>query len=149
MKIDVVKIAETKNSTVSKLLIGGDFFCFVVEDGYRAEKVAGETRIPDGVYNVIKRTDGAFCSRYKKNFGHAYALQLENVPGFQFILIHTGNTVEDTRGCLLVADGIAIQKGVFVGVPGLSTPAYLRLYSLIDSAFRVGDPVSIALARDI
>lgn len=148
MKIEVFKIAETKNSTVSKMLISGEFFCFVVEDGYRAEKVAGETRIPDGVYNIVKRTEGSFYSRYKKNFGHAYALQLENVPGFQFILIHTGNTVEDTRGCLLVADGIAIQKGAFVGVPGLSTPAYLRLYSLIDYAFRVGDPVSIALARD-
>lgn len=147
MKIDVIKIEETKTSTLSKMMIGGEFFCFVIEDGYRAEKIAGETRIPDGVYNVVKRTEGSFYSRYKKNFGHAYALQLADVPNFQFILIHTGNTVEDTRGCLLVADGAAMVRGNFTGVPGTSTPAYLRLYSLIDSAFKVSDPVTIALAR--
>lgn len=148
MKIDVIKLIETKNSTLSKLMVDDSFFCFVVEDGYRAEKIPGETRIPDGVYNVIKRTEGSFFSRYKKNFGHAYALELENVPGFQYILIHTGNTVEDTRGCLLVADGAAMNKGNFVGVPGTSTPAYLRLYTRIDAAFKAGETVSIALSRE-
>lgn len=147
MEIEVLKIEETPNSTLSKMMIGGKFFCFVIEDGYRAEKIAGETRIPDGVYNVVKRTEGSFFSRYKKNFGHAYALQLSDVPGFQFILIHTGNTVEDTRGCLLVADGAALHKGNFTGTPGTSTPAYLRLYSAIDAAFRAGEAVTIVLAR--
>ena len=52
---------------------------------------------------------------------------MQDVPGFEYILIHTGNTDEHTMGCLLVADTSQqnITKGGFIGA---SVAAYKRIY---------------------
>lgn len=148
MEIEVLKIAESKDSTFSQMRIDGQHFCFVVEDGYRKEKVAGQTRIPDGRYKIAKRTVGGFFAKYRQRFGHAFAIEILDVPGFKDILIHTGNTDGDTRGCLLVGD-IAGRTGINYAIaPGWSTPAYKRLYDVVESAFAAGQEVWIALARD-
>lgn len=148
MKIEVIKIAESADSTLSKVLINGVFFCFAIEDGYRPVKVAGQTRIPDGLYKIVQRKHGGFYARYKKRFGHTFAIQVADVPGFQDILIHMGNTKNDTRGCLLVADQAGRSGLDYVGAAGTSTPAYLRLYSEIEKAFTAGEAVEIEYRRD-
>ena len=56
-------------------------------------KIPGETAIPAGRYE-IKDT---YSPRFKKN-----VLEVVNVPGFQGIRIHPGNTEADTEGCLLL-----------------------------------------------
>ena len=147
MKIEVVLIAESANSTLSQMRVDGAFFCFVIEDGHRPVKIAGETRIPEGVYKVKRRTHGGFYDRYRARHGHAFAIELENVPGFADILIHTGNTKEDTRGCLLVADQAGRLGPDYVGTAGTSTPAYLRLYSAIDRAMTAGEVVEVEVRR--
>lgn len=147
MKIEVLKIDESKDSTLSQMRIDGAFFCFVIEDGYRAQKVAGQTRIPDGAYRVEARKHGGFFATYRRRWGHAFAIQIMDVPGFQDILIHTGNTKEDTRGCLLVADQAGRSGPDFVGTAGTSTPAYLRLYSEIERALKAGEAIEITLSR--
>ena len=147
MKIEVKKIAESPNSTMSLLSIGGEFFCFVIEDGFRQRKVAGETRIPGGAYKIIKRTSGKFFQRYNARFGLSFALQIADVPGFQDILIHTGNTKDDTRGCLLVAFQAGRRGADFVGCAGTSVPAYLQLYDRIFDAIKTGDEVTIEIVR--
>ena len=145
MKIEVLKIAESKDSTLSQMKIDGTHFCFVIEDGFRETKIPGETRIPDGVYQVVKRTHGGFFQKYQSKYGHKFALQLADVPGFQDILIHMGNTRLDTRGCLLVAFGCNYVAPNFEGVN--STGAYLDLYARISAAFDKGEAVSIELKR--
>lgn len=147
MELKVAKIAESKDSTLSALSIDGAFFCFVIEDGARPEKIAGETRIPAGAYKVQRRTVGGFYAKYRQRWGHAFAIQIMDVPGFQDILIHTGNTKEDTRGCLLVADQAGRDGLDYVGTAGKSTPAYLRLYSALEKAFEAGE-VTITISRE-
>lgn len=147
MKIEVILIAESANSTLSQMRVSGAFFCFVIEDGHRPVKVAGETRIPAGQYKVKQRTHGGFYERYRTRHGHSFAIELENVPGFADILIHTGNTKEDTRGCLLVADQAGRLGPDYVGTAGTSTPAYTRLYAAILRAFTMGEVVEVEVCR--
>lgn len=147
MKIEVIKIAESQNSTLSQMRVDGEFFCFVVEDGARPVKIAGETRIPAGVYKVSKRTHGGFYRRYTARWGHKFVAELEGVPEFSDILVHTGNTNADTRGCLLVADQAGRMGPDFVGTPGTSTPAYLRFYKAVERAFDEGEEVTVEVVR--
>ena len=49
---------------------------------------------------------------------HKGMLWVRDVPGFEYILIHTGNTDEHTSGCLIVGDSQennTIIKDGFVG----------------------------------
>ena len=77
----------------------------------------------------------------------ALAIQIADVPGFADILIHTGNTKEDTRGCLLVADQAGRLGPDYVGTASTSTPAYLRLYSAVERAFLAGNEITITVER--
>lgn len=148
MEIQVSIISETPNSTLSKMEISGEFSCFVIEDGSREKKIAGETRIPAGQYSLAKRTYGRFYDQYRGLHGHKFALEIQGVPGFSDVLIHTGNTVLDTRGCLLVCDQVGKGRdGNFFGLPRTSTPAYTRLYSIIERAFSDGETVSLVVSR--
>ncbi len=106
MRITVKRFVSDKDSTVSLVLVNDAFQCFGLEDEYREEKIIHETRIPAGTYEVALRTHGGFHNRYSKRFPgiHKGMLQIVNVPGFTDILIHIGNTDDDTSGCLLVGE---------------------------------------------
>ena len=74
---------------------------------------------------------------------HIGMLHIINVPNFEYILIHIGNTDEDTAGCLLVGNSQGsnlIQKEGFVGS---STDAYKDIYPEIAKAIEEGQEVSI------
>lgn len=58
-------------------------------------KVYGNTAIPSGCYQIRMQQSPTF----KRMMPY-----LQDVPGFSSIMIHPGNTVEDTRGCILVGD---------------------------------------------
>lgn len=145
MRIHVQLIAETPDSTLSIVTVGGEFLCFALEDGCREKKVAGETRIPPGVYQVGKRTEGKFYENYKSRWGHAFAIHLLDVPGFEFILMHIGNVIADTRGCLLVGLGVAFNGNFAVNQ---STAAYLQLYEVVKLAFDKGEAVEVQISRE-
>lgn len=149
MKLLLQQIHETPNSTVSKLLVDGVFCCFILEDGHRNIKVAGETRIPEGVYAVKARTYGKFFNRYKKGYGHTFVPELVDVPGFSDILIHQGNTTADTRGCLLAGNAIGYDPttNTFFITSGQSSVGYLRLYRLLLGAFAVMNAIEIVVQR--
>ena len=108
---------------------GREFLAYTLEDEFREEKVSAETRIPEGAYDVKLRTTGGFHSRYAAKFGdwHKGMLHVQDVPGFEYILIHTGNTDENTMGWLLVAANSTqnITKDGFIGA---SVNAYKRIY---------------------
>lgn len=149
MLLELKPIAETPNSTVSNLYVDGVWCCFILEDGYRAIKVAGETRIPAGVYTIVQRKVGTFYNRYAKRFGHFFVPEIIGVFNFMYILFHMGNTVKDTKGCLLC--GMAIeydeQTAQFHIPGGRSTAAYLKLYKLLFGAFNRGEAVQIVVER--
>jgi len=107
MKLLVERFTSDEDTTISAVYLDDVFQCFGLEDEYREEKVASKTRIPAGTYKVGVRTTGGFHSRYKNKFSefHQGMLHVQDVPRFEFILIHVGNTDENTAGCLLVGTG--------------------------------------------
>ena len=149
MDLEVLRVSSQKDSTNGILfdVTGGKrvFLCYTLEDEYREEKVFGETRIPEGTYKITLRKVGGFHSRYTSKYGemHKGMLWVRDVPGFEYILIHTGNTDEHTAGCLIVGDS---QQNNFIkrdGFVGSSTQAYKRIYPPIAEALEKGEEVTI------
>lgn len=146
MELHVVEIVTTANSTASLMTMDGKPFSFVIEDGFREKKVAGETRIPAGRYQVVKRTNGKFFNTYRNLYGHQFSLEIKSVPQFSDVLIHIGNTIKDTRGCLLVNRKIGMDPtGTCFGED--SSSVYRLLYELIARAFDRNEEVWLNIER--
>ena len=140
-------IDETPNSTVSGLTLNGQHVCYIVEDGHRDVKVKGRTRIPAGTYELFPRQSGGFWGRYHTRWGHDFVIGFKSVPNFKWILIHIGNSVLDTDGCLLC--GKDYKKDIAGNyVVTDSTETYLMLYDLFAEFFDDG-PVFIEIDRGI
>lgn len=139
MKITVERFVSDHNSTISLVKVDGVFICFGLEDGYRPQKIAGKTRIPAGAYRVGVRTVGGFDARYATRFAdiHDGMLHVLDVPGFDYILIHVGNTDADTAGCLLVGEMADPKPGKMM--IGRSVLAYRTLYPMVIGAAKAGD----------
>ena len=93
MLITVKRLYKTENSTIGELLVDGIWECFTLEDVERTVKIKGETAIPKGTYKVIINES----NRFKRLLP-----LLLDVPGFEGVRIHSGNTNHDTEGCILV-----------------------------------------------
>jgi len=104
--------------------------CFVLEDGHRTVKIAGSTRIPAGQYELKLRKRGEspkYDEAFKSNKLFNGMFEIIGVPGFSAILIHPGNTVIDTRGCLLV--GRIANMDAAPAIVGASRTAFWLLYA--------------------
>ena len=131
--IRVERFAFHKDCTISRVFVRGKLFCFSIEDAKRDVKIKGETCIPDGVYELGTR----FFPRFSPRLGHDM-LWVKNVPEFEFILIHTGNTKKDTEGCLIVGSKIGVLNGLDAVLD--SKTAYQNLYkSVIDNVKKGGE----------
>jgi len=139
MEILVDRFVSDEDSTISRVLLDGSFVCFGLEDEYREHKIPSETRVAAGTYDVRLRTVGGFHQRYQNRYGdlHRGMLHVQEVPDFEYILIHVGNTDEDTAGCLLVGeDAITTQGEMRVN---MSRSAYQKLYPMVVDAAARGD----------
>ncbi len=118
------------------------FLCFTLEDEFRSVKKYGETRIPPGRYRLTLRRRGGFHQRYAERFPdiHKGMLWLRDVPNFEYVLIHCGNTDDDTAGCILVGD-MATQNVTSEGSLADSTAAYRRIYPTIAALLEAGETV--------
>jgi hypothetical protein len=139
MKLQVLRFSSESDSTNGLLLDVTDgikFLAYTLEDEYRETKRSKETRIPAGTYKIKLRNEGGFNQRYGKKYSsiHRGMLHIVDVPGFEYILIHVGNSDEHTAGCLLVGDSQEnnqINKNGFIGS---SSNAYKRIYPSIAEA---------------
>ena len=149
MKLEVLRFSSGKDSTSGALfaVVGQRkrFLCYTLEDEYRDVKKYGETRIPAGTYKIQLRTVGGFHQKYATRFYdiHKGMLHITDVPGFEYILIHCGNTDEHTAGCLLVGDSQNNNMVEEDGFIGRSTAAYKRIYPDIAKAVASGKEVTI------
>ena len=112
MKLTLKRIALRPTYTLGKLYIDDAYFCDTLEDTVRdtnksgkfdngEQKIKGKTAIPYGTYE-IKWT---YSPRFKK-----YTPQLMNVPSFEGIRVHAGNTSADTEGCLILGENKQVGK---------------------------------------
>ena len=149
MRLEVVRFSSELDSTSGMLFdITGEtrrFLCYTLEDEHREDKVAGETRIPAGEYCITLRTEGGFHKRYANRFQtiHKGMLWVRDVPNFEYVLIHCGNTDENTSGCLLLGDSQENNQVKKDGWVGHSTRAYFRIYPYITSALERKEEVCI------
>lgn len=104
MELELKRGPTTPDGTFGRLFADGVFCCHTLEDEVREVegqpverwKIKSETAIPRGRYKVIISKS----ARFKKDLP-----LLLNVPGFEGIRIHAGNTNHDTEGCILVGQG--------------------------------------------
>lgn len=100
MKLLLQRIAQTPEYTIGRLYIDDKFYTNTLEDTVREEKIAGKTAIPEGIYKVVVNRS----PKFKRDLP-----LLLDVPNFEGIRIHRGNTAKDTSGCILV--GLNKVKG--------------------------------------
>ena len=136
MKLRLERFQHDLTCTIGNLFADEQFVCFILEDPVREVdrqpvsfwKVKGDTAIPRGTY-VVKLT-------WSNRFQH-FMLQLMDVPGFDGIRIHTGNTNVDTEGCLI--------PGMEVGTESVlkSKVAYDHLLSIVNPVLQAGESITI------
>ena len=119
MQITVKRLHKTDTSTIGELLVDGLFECYTLEDIERPVKIKSETAIPKGTYKVIINQS----NRFKRLMP-----LLLNVPNFEGVRIHAGNTNHDTEGCILVG---RTRSKDFIGQ---SRKAYDKLFKKMQAA---------------
>lgn len=105
MKVVLDRLWKKRGYTISRVWIDGELFCNALEHEDRGLKkvmplellqhikIAGKTAIPSGEYE-IRMT-------YSPRFGREMP-QIMDVPAFEGVRIHSGNSVKDTEGCPLL-----------------------------------------------
>lgn len=106
----------------------GKYFCDTLEDQVRdltkERKIPGRTAIPAGVYEIVVNVSPRFKRKLPR---------LLDVPGFDGILIHRGNTAEDTAGCILVGENR--ERGKVIN----STRYEVQLTGILERAQEKGE----------
>ena len=141
MKLSLERLWPKKDYTVGRLYVDDRLFCNTLEDRIvdknkngvfdgDEKKVYGESAIPYGTYKIIYN--------WSPKFGRNLP-RLLNVPHFEGILIHPGNTAADSAGCILVGKNTEVGR--------LTNSRYIsdELNKLIDEAQQKGEPITIEI----
>lgn len=153
MELKVKRIAKQNGYTIGRLFIDGKYFADTLEDTDRGldsnmpldilkrKKLAHITAIPTGKYQVAMNVVSPRMSRsnFYKQYGGGRVPRLLNVPAYEGVLIHCGNTAKDTDGCILVG------KNTKVGMILESRQTYANLYPLLEATAKKGEKIWITI----
>lgn len=157
MEILLNRIARKSTYTIGRLFIDGKRFCDTVEDKDRdlnhngrfdngEEKVYAQTAIPNGRYRVtLKIQSPKFSKRTEYNWWkpdgkYGMLPRLLNVPHFDGILIHAGNSARSSAGCIIVGGN------TIVGQVTNSMNTCKRLYPLLwEAEIKKGEEIWITV----
>ena len=153
MKIRVERKWPKPTYTIGLFFIDGIRYCETLEDADRglkqtdslayikSRKVANETAIPKGTYKVAMNVTSPkyAASSWYWSLCRGKVPRLLNVPGFDGILIHTGNNPLQTSGCLLVG------KNSKVGQLTESKDTFKKIYRLMKAAYDKGEEITIEI----
>lgn len=152
MKLLLRRTFKGPNYTIGKLFINGIYECDTLEDTDRgltsqmtleeikAKKVYGVTAIPTGTYSINMTTvspkfkDRTWAKPYK-----GMLPRLENVKGYEGVLIHVGNDQEATSGCILVGENRI--KGKVIN----STACFYALMTVLLKAQSIGESIELTI----
>lgn len=117
MELTLKRIALRDSYTIGRLYINGIYECDTLEDKVRdlnkdgdlndagEGKLYGKTAIPYGRYEITMKVQSPkYSQRASYAWCKGYLPRLLNVPHFDGILIHAGNTSEDSSGCVLCGE---------------------------------------------
>jgi Family of unknown function (DUF5675) len=90
--------------TFGKIIVNGIVIAATCEDPWNGNQ-HGISCIPEGIYQCAPHSGARFKNVW----------EVEDVPSRDAILIHAGNTIKDTRGCVLV--GARRGVGLLNGLP--------------------------------
>lgn len=153
MKLKVERRWKKTTYTIGILYVDGVRFCETLEDKDRglkqtdslsyikARKVYQETAIPTGTYEVsmnITSPKYSASSWYWK-LCQGKVPRLLNVPGWEGVLLHTGNNALQTAGCLLVG------RNTKVGQLTESKVTFEKLYKKMKAAADKGEAITIEI----
>lgn len=142
MKLTLKRIAKRDTYTIGRLYIDDNPkpFCDTLEDTdrgleqsmpldiIRKIKVPAETAIPVGTYLITMRV---ISPKYSKKKAFAFTggcmPRLLEVPGYDGVLIHSGNTAKDSEGCILVGE----NKKVGAVINSFAT--FKRLWQILNA----------------
>lgn len=153
MNILVKRIAKRPTYTIGKLYIDGKYFCDTIEDKDRGltqnmplseikkKKVQSETAIPSGTYNIAMNVVSPKFSKRAiyKEICNGKVPRLLNVPGYDGVLIHIGNTAAHSAGCILVGQNLQVGKVLN------STTTFRKLYSVLKEASNNNQKITITI----
>lgn len=138
--------------SIGKLYVDGRFFCDTLEDTDRGLtnkmplseiqrlKKKGITAIPLGTYQVVLNIySPKFGGKSQYAFCKGFLPRLLNVPGYEGVLIHIGNTPADTEGCILVG------KNNIKGMVTNSAATFKSLYTLLEAATKRGETINLTI----
>lgn len=154
MKLKLIRSYLGPKYTIGHLYINGEYFCDTIEDLDRGltqkmskeeiakKKVKHETAIPYGVYIItMKVVSPKYSTKTKYNFTGGRMPRLLSVPGFEGILMHPGNTQNDSSGCLVV--GLNKQVGKVVE----SFATFQKLWNILEAANKRNELISIEIVK--
>lgn len=154
MKLTLTRKEKTSAYTAGRLYVDGTHFCDTIEDcdrglhskltlkEVRFRKIPGRTAIPLGVYDVVldvKSPKYGKIQWYKDLCGGCMP-RLVDVMDFEGILIHPGNTAEDSEGCILVGR----YEGH--GCVSNSKKTFESLYKVLAMARDRGEEITIEIS---
>lgn len=138
--------------TIGSLFINGEYFCDTIEDidrklndsmteeEIKRIKVYGETAIPYGTYKVDMNT---VSPKFKdRSWAKPYSGKLPrllNVKGYEGVLIHVGNTAQDSLGCILVGENKQVGRVIN------STATFNKLMNVLLKAKLKGEEIEIVI----
>lgn len=138
--------------SIGKLYVDGRFFCDTLEDTDRGLtnkmplseiqrlKKKGITAIPLGTYQVVLNVySPKFGAKSQYAFCKGFLPRLLNVPGYEGVLIHIGNTPADTDGCILVG------KNNIKGMVTNSATTFKSLYTQLEAAAKRGETINLTI----
>lgn len=141
MEILIRRVAKKDTYTIGKLYVNGSYFCDTIEDTDRGltqtmpvteitkKKVYAETAIPSGTYGVtLAYKSPSFGKKQAYAFCGGFLPRLLNVPGYEGVLIHCGNTEKDSAGCIIVGENKVVGKVIN------SQATFKRLYAVLKTA---------------
>lgn len=125
--VEVVRCHVSEHGTFGRLFVNDDFYCYTLEPAPSKNNIKPYP-IPEGIYDLtLKVQSPKYRYRFPYNSFKGRVPRVLNVPGFDGILIHIGNFVKDTLGCILVGEKKNLSR-LFN-----STSAYIKLFKKLDS----------------
>jgi hypothetical protein len=113
LQLLVIRKWKNEEYTIGQLYVNGEKLCNTMEDKDRGlnqnmtkaqidkVKIKGVTAIPTGTYKL----QVSMSPKFKRDL-----IEIMDVPGYQGVRIHRGNTAKDSEGCIL--PGLNTAKGM-------------------------------------